>query len=520
MTVAGIAPATAQTMDMDSFESFRKSIRGDFDSFRSTVLADYDKYLEGVWSEYNAFRGEVRDPVPKPSTAPVATEESPKPPVVLVPIPVEPPSPTLPPQKEPTPTLPPPDIKPTPALPLPPTAPVEPAEPIEPTAPEVSEVPTEPTEPEVPEEPTEPTVPGSSYNFYSIPVKVPLLDMGNIPASDDFASLWRVYSDHEVAEQILPVLQQYITAHNLNDWFVFELIRSYVAQLFADADANMRISLEHYLLNHFGYDVRLGIDSKKKPMLLIAFRQKVYARRFAEIDGQRYYIFYDAADESNTDNIDSFMTCNLPNDVQKGNSIDLVIYRELSIPYTPHEYRFHYKGLTIEGTVNANLMPMLYRYPQMPIDGYVQSMANRSIRDEVVGQLREQLTGMSQRQATDSLLQFVQSAFDYATDDEQHGFEKPYFFEEMLFYPQCDCEDRSVFYSYLLWHTLGVENHLIKYPGHEAVAAHLNPAINGDGYSYGGKNFYISDPTYIGAVTGMCMPNYRTEQPQIDSIVE
>lgn len=63
-----------------------------------------------------------------------------------------------------------------------------------------------------------------------------------------------------------------------------------------------------------------------------------------------------------------------------------------------------------------------------------------------------------------SLLQFVQSGFSYATDDAFHGFEKPYFLEENLFYPKNDCEDRAIFYTYLLWNALGVENQLLCFP--------------------------------------------------------
>ncbi len=88
--------------------------------------------------------------------------------------------------------------------------------------------------------------------------------------------------------------------------------------------------------------------------------------------------------------------------------------------------------------------------------------------------------------------------------------------EEMLVYPKSDCEDRAIFYTYLLNRVLGVDNHLIAYPGHESASVCLDEPISGDSYTYDGRTFYISDPTYIGARTGMCMPNYRTTEPKID----
>ena len=186
------------------------------------------------------------------------------------------------------------------------------------------------------------------------------------------------------------------------------------------------------------------------------------------------------------------------------------------MPNKPISYNFKHKNLTIQGTLNANVIEMLYHYPQMPIDCYAKSVINTDIRKNITQQLKLQLQGIPPKTALDIILQFVQYAFQYATDGVQHGFEKPYFFEEILYYPQCDCEDRSVFYSYLLWEVLNVENHLIEYPGHECVAVHLEEAINGHGYNYKNKTFYISDPTYIGATTGMCMPDFINKKPKID----
>ena len=186
------------------------------------------------------------------------------------------------------------------------------------------------------------------------------------------------------------------------------------------------------------------------------------------------------------------------------------------MPYKPKPYHFNYKDLTIKGTLNANVVEMLHYYPQMSVDCYAKSVIDTELRKDVIRQLKLQLQTIFTNIAIDTILQFVQYAFQYATDGEQHGFEKPYFFEEILYYPQCDCEDRSVFYSYLLWEVLNVENHLIEYPGHECVAVYLEKPIEGHGYRYNNKTFYISDPTYIGATTGMCMPDFINNKPKIE----
>ncbi len=469
--LAGFLSANAQSRD--SFEKFRESIKSDFQTFRKKVLDNYDKYLEDVWTEYHAFRGIERKPLPKPKRPTVANPDN-RPPVVSLPEPAAPRS-----QPEP-------QDRPKRPIPVP-----------RPARPEQSQV---------------------SFDFYGILVNAPETGLERDAEqlrNMDYADLWRLYSKWDIAAVIVPAIQRSAEAYTLNDWFLFELVRSYVAGIFPTADSRMRTSMVHFLLCHLGYDVRIGEEVSGQPMLLVAFEQFVYGRTFAEIDGQRYYLFYDSLDR-NADEGKTFKTCDLPHDADKGRALDLVIRETLTIPYTPHTYTFRYGGLEISGEMNATMMPMLYRYPQMPIGCYALSKVDDSLRENVVAQIRRQLENMPQHQAVDRLLQFVQSAFEYATDDEQHGFEKPYFFEEMLFYPKCDCEDRSIFYSYLLWNALRVENQVIGYPGHEAVSVHLDAPISGDGYTYEGKKFYVSDPTYIGAMTGMCMPDFRSVSPEID----
>lgn len=474
---ANMLPVAAQ-QEKESFEAFRKSVMEDYRTFRKKVLEDYGRFLEGIWQEYDAFRGEKRTPLPKPPKAPVA-EVTPPPPVEQTPV-----MPQVPPVQEPVQ----PEPVPAPTPPLPGTLPVQ---------------------------------EGIKFCFYKMELYGPDIEIGNQQATaspEGFASLWRLFSKQEVRRKVLPFLQDCAAEYQLNDWFLFELVRNYCDQLAATCTPTVRIALAHFLLNHLGYDVRIGIQGEDTPVLLVTFQQMVYARGFLNLGGQRFYVFHDIRNQSDAAAGGKFKTCNLPEDANTGRALDLIIHQELKIPYTPQAYHFAHGNLQIKGNINANLMPMLYRYPQMPIGCYALSVVNQACRDQVVEQLSRQLSGMSQHEAVDALLQFIQKAFQYATDDEQHGFEKPYFFEEMLFYPQCDCEDRSVFYSYLLWQVLQVENHLVGYPGHECVAVHLNTPITGTHYLYQGKPFYISDPTYIGAVTGECMPCYLNETPEVDPV--
>ena len=478
VVMVGTIPTIAQN-EKETFHNFRKEIKDSFHTFRKKALDDYDKYLEGVWKEYNAFRGEERNNQPKPRKVPVATIVE-KQPVI---------------QNPHTP-----DVQPKPTV----------------------DDRAGTYRPEIPAPPMQPSVSGqawNSFNFYGITLRIPQVETSNCPpspASKDFAVLWKQFSDNKIENIILPSIIETATAHNFNDWFTFELIRSYVDNVYATANPGLRISLIHYLLAHLGYDVRIGLKDTGQPILLAAFKQTVYARSFTTLNRQKYYAFYDSQDTTGFAEGFSFITCDIPRETYTGKAMDLIIRQDINMPDSPHHYNFEHGNIKIEGKINANIIKALYHYPQMPVGCYANSVISKSMRDEVTKQLQRQLADMPQREAVDSLLQFVQSAFQYATDDEQHGFEKPYFFEETLFYPKCDCEDRSIFYSYLLWQVLKVENHLVGYPGHECVAVHLDTPVEGCHYHYKGKKFYISDPTYIGAVTGMCMPDYLDKEPEIE----
>lgn len=469
---------SANAQDRDSFDEFRKGIHTDFQSFRNKVLEDYDKYLDGVWKEYQAFRGAERNKLPKPKRPPIADPDN-RLPEVEIPAPKEP-DPSVESQDVP--------IQPAPA---PAPAPVTPGQ---------SQIP---------------------FYFFNFLVYAPKTGLEEDAANLEnlkYGELWRLYENRKIADAALPTLRRIAAEYTLNDWLTLELIRSYAARVFPASGSRLRISLAHYLLCHFGFDIRIGEESSPEkpypdPMLLIPTEQTVYARPGCTINGKTYYLFYDDPYTNNGDI--PFLTFDLPQD-GNGRALDLVIRKPLTIPYSPHKYHFRYGNMEISGEMNGALMPLLRNYPQIPFESYAVSRVDVRLRESVSAQISRQLGTLSQHQAVDKLLQFVQKAFEYATDPDLHGFEKPYFFEEMLFYPKCDCEDRAIFYSYLLWNVLKVENHIIGYPMHESVAVHLDVTMSGDGYTYEGRKYYISDPTYIGSVTGMCPPEFRSVRPEID----
>lgn len=462
-----------------SFHEFRKELFDEYSTFRNSILDKYDKFLERTWSEYDSFRGESRYPVPKPSVAPRVTDF---------------PSTTIPSGK------------------------IREIEPI-----------TDMSRPQKEDPQTSSETPATTSNqsspipfcfpFFGMDLQIPSIDFNvsiQITNTRDYAEQWRELEKNGIADQLLPYLEALSTHCSLNDYLKYELLSAYVHHRFVDTPISSRISLVHYLLTHLGYDARIAVNGVGHPLILIPFQQDVYAHPYLVLDNRKYYVFSEEKLDMDLPENRRISTYDLPVDSYAGNIMDLTL-TGLNLPYEPHHFDIASENLRIHGEVNKNIFKVLYNYPQMPTSDFARSEVCPDVRRNIVEQLALQLDGMSQTESVNSLLTFVQS-FDYSADEDSHGFEKPYFFEEMLFYPQCDCEDRAIFYTYLLWNVLGVENHLICYPGHESAAVNLSEEIRGDAYIYQGSRFYISDPTYIGSSTGMCMPMFANETPQIDFI--
>lgn len=207
-------------------------------------------------------------------------------------------------------------------------------------------------------------------------------------------------------------------------------------------------------------------------------------------------------------------TCQLPSDAL-GKTSDLRL-TGLSLPFKPKEFEIARNGLYIKGEVNENIRNLLHHYPQMPTGDFASSWIDQSLREDIVAQLKIQINEMMEIQAINTLLSLCHFGFDYATDQDYHGFEKPYFLEENFIYDKNDCEDRAIFFSYLVWNALGLPCQLIQYPGHESVTVAAKEDIMGCFYDNDGVKYYSSDPTYRGSRIGQVMPTFKSTAPTVD----
>jgi hypothetical protein len=146
---------------------------------------------------------------------------------------------------------------------------------------------------------------------------------------------------------------------------------------------------------------------------------------------------------------------------------------------------------------------------------YFDADVSADLKQSLYKGLAPLLKGKSEEEAVNIILRFVQTAFKYKTDQQQFGYEKYFLPDETIYYPYCDCEDRSVLFAYLVRNLLGLEVVGLDYPGHIATAVHFKSNVKGDSFIFSGKRYVIADPTYINANVGMTMPQFKNVKPKI-----
>ena len=472
------APAAAQ--DTNNFDAYRQNMLDRFYRYKEGVLADYATYLKGVWERFETFKGIKRQETPKPKVLPKGYDEPVTNPVTTVP------------QEQPEP-----EVQPSP-------------QPVDRPKQATSPTPSTPVDPPVRME----QIP---FSFYGITLKGPKAEFPPLPSLDKqhLSSAWTAYQKRS-AKEVVPSLGNMVQNMHLNDWLTVDMVRHYADKLLASHSGSDRILLQHTILTTMGYDVRLA-KTDEELLLLIPFTQMIYERPFIEMNGHKYFTFKDSKSPS-TESLKPIYTCKIAADVDAGRYVNPLISGGIIIQHTgtDHPCVLNYQDITIKTIVNTPVMEMFRHYPQMDIPCYAKSSILPLLREDLLKQFRPYIAHLSKPDAARKLLHFIQHAFQYATDGDQHGYEKSYFVEENFYYPKNDCEDRSILFAFLVRNLLGLDVHLVQYPGHECTAVCFNdPTVQGDGYIYQQKRYIICDPTYIGAGIGMCMPKYRSEKPKI-----
>lgn len=287
-----------------------------------------------------------------------------------------------------------------------------------------------------------------------------------------------------------------------NDWALYLMTGNVCEKLIG---GNESVLMRQFLLNNLGYKARVARRMADNTLtLMLPANSMIYGKTYLTDRGVRYYDI--DADRS----YPSYRIC--PREAP--GAVNLVDMNMLQMP----RYKGDMKMSTHTGerynasatvSVPVPLIDFFSKTPQMEYPYYANAKVDQALSSRLLSSLQSAIEGKTETEAADVLLDFVQSGFDYATDPQQFGYEKPFFVEELFYYPKCDCEDRSILYRYLMTNLLGLDVVLIKYPNHVATGVKFNSDVKGNYFVDGGSKYFICDPTFVGASVGVCMPDFK-----------
>lgn len=456
------------------YEQFRNQAHRQYEDFHDSANREYVEFMKQAWQEYN-----VLPAIPRPKDEEVRPkimpEEDRSKPIENKPVPIEmvvaPPAP-----------------KPQPV----PVAPIK-----EQPKPEEKEV---------------------LFSFYGTECKVRFDDNGKFQLTgndgDALAKAWQRLSGVEYNNTIRDCLELRIQM-NLCDWAYLNLLDIMATACLGNT--NEATVLMAYVYCQSGYKMRLGV-ADSKVCLLYGSEHSIYDKPYFNVDGERFYPFKCDAGRI------EICKASFP----KERALSLLIPNEQLLACDRTQARMlqseRYEDVKVEVSVNKNLLDFYNSYPSSSVNGdfmtrwamYANTPLNEETKGELYPPLKQKIAGLGKKEATERLLNFVQTAFVYEYDDKVWGGDRAFFAEETLYYPYCDCEDRSILFSRLVRDLLGLDVLLVYYPGHLATAVCFGDEnVAGDYIVLGGRRFVVCAPTYIGAGVGLTMPDMDNQGAKV-----
>lgn len=349
---------------------------------------------------------------------------------------------------------------------------------------------------------------GFPFTFYGTEMSVRLdesrrLNLGKIDPNRVADALQKLSTKD--FDNVLYDCLQLKKKYNMCDWAYLLMLKT-ITDEFCGEGTNEAALLMGYLYYQSGYKVKYA-NQGDKLYLLVASKHQIYDKASYFIDNDNYYPLEDIPG--------ALYICQAKFPKEQG--VSLFIPKQQIFADNDGEKRViksrRYKDIEVEVAVNKNLLDFYEGYPSSYINDdfttrwvmYAEAPMNQKVKDQIYPVLKQKLAGLSELEAVQRLLNFVQTGLEYEYDDVVWGHDRAFFAEESLYYPYCDCEDRSVLLTRLVRDLVGLECALVYYPGHLASAVHFNTPVKGATYECNGKDYVICDATYINAGVGLEM---------------
>lgn len=476
--LSGLNYLAAQTPQED-YDSWKRQAMGAYNRYRQEANEDYQTFRKKANEEYAEFVRSAWASVGKHPAIPVPDEPMPPQPPAVVPD--ERPKPEAIPHEEVAPV---PAPQPVPEVPMPTPAPA----------------------------PSEKSAKVAYYGTTLI-VHLPQGEPPTLKSLDgeELSKAWKTMSNGDYDVLLADCLKEKKN-HRIGDWGYIKLLEKVSKSIVKEH--NGAVLLQHWLLAQSGYHSRMAQSGKGVLQIWMPFDVLVYNLPYIELNGRLYFL---VTDNDQDDNNVTVLDKAFP-----GESLSsLRAVGRPKLEYTACGQKTlsakKYPTAKLRCEVNRNLIDYYNDYPK--VAGSWDIYAGTSLSDEakrmLYPKLQTLLQGKTELQKAELVLNWVQTAFQYKTDEEQFGGERSLFADETLYYPYCDCEDRSILLSILVRDLLGLDVVLLHFPGHLATAVKFKTDVEGDYLDLDDGRYIVCDPTYIGAPVGMAMPDCKKQEVRV-----
>ncbi len=355
-------------------------------------------------------------------------------------------------------------------------------------------------------------LPPDKINFYGTYINKltdsPKKVKTNIASKEGIYNFFEIFSENENTNQYIRHIKEKAEKLELNDWGFISLLKKAAAASFKNTNEQKLFLWYALLIN--AYDVRTGFDGNNI-YLLYNTDYKLFNTSFFTLDNQRYYIikFKDDPDDV------SLLFAHQANYVNTPAKVSLFIEKLPKFDKKISSKNFTFRGITFPIDINQNLIDFYNDYPETDLAVYFSTPMSPEASLSLNNFFSGILQGKTERQIVDILLEYIQSSIKYETDEMQFGNERYLFADETLFYPYADCEDRAVLLASLIKQFTGLPVIGLDYPQHISLAVAIPETFEGFYITYSDKKYYICDPTYIGAKSGICMKSLKDIKPKV-----
>ena len=340
----------------------------------------------------------------------------------------------------------------------------------------------------------------TSFVYYSedISLRYEQSIIPRIKIKTNDASIQHFYNELEQLpfRPLLFQLMRYRRDLDLNSYLYYDLIHKAVASIYSEKSKNYRTLVEWYLLAKSDFDVRL--THLAQHIYLYAYTEDpIYNIPIIQLNKKEFINLTDVNTTQTSNKQHSFFVVDfVPNEA--GQPLSFQLDELPKLKKTPVEkklvfaHRNELHRLTI--TIDETIIDLMRNYPLTNPSYYIETPLSKSLKESLLPKLRELLEHKEPQEAIQFLLSLTRTAFEYQTDMDNFGKNKPMIPDEVLFYSHSDCEDRSALFYTLVKELVDIPVIIVDYPEHLTVGVSL-PENIGKPLFHNNRAYTICDPT-------------------------